>query len=150
MPPPSSNYCPISIPFRKPQPDETLRLINQTPFSLFCLFFSFEMLEIIAKNPAGSHEVSPAGPSRPTGTSWKDTEIMKPMNMQRAMAKPILGRPPNTSTTMAATPAPTRTNPAAHPLQPSPPTPDTPPPLDDQGLITRTAPATDVMEEGCL
>ena len=100
--------------------------------------------------PAGSHEVSPAGPSRPTGTSWKDTEIMKPMNMQRAMAKPILGRPPNTSTTMAATPAPTRTNPAAHPLQPSPPTPDTPPPLDDQGLITRTAPATDVMEEGCL
>ena len=50
MPPPSSNYCPISIPFRKPQPDETLRLINQTPFSLFCLFFSFEMLEIIAKN----------------------------------------------------------------------------------------------------
>ena len=49
MPPPSSNYCLISIPFRKPQPDETLRLINQTPFSLFSLFFSFEMLEIIVK-----------------------------------------------------------------------------------------------------
>jgi hypothetical protein len=47
---PSSNYSPILIPFRKPQSDETLRLINQTSFSLFCLFFSFEMLEIIAKN----------------------------------------------------------------------------------------------------
>ena len=73
--------------------------------------------------PAGSQEVSSAGPSRVAGMSWKDTEIMKPMNMQRAMAKPTLGRPPNAPT--AATPAPSRTDPAPprRPLKHLPPPP---------------------------
>lgn len=50
IPPPSSKYVPIAVPFRSPQAEETLRLINHTSYSLFSLFFSFNMLEIIAEN----------------------------------------------------------------------------------------------------
>ena len=46
----SSSYSSISVLFRAPQSNETLRLINQTSLSLFRLFFSFEMLEIVTKN----------------------------------------------------------------------------------------------------
>lgn len=50
LPPSSSKYTPISVPFRAPQPYETLSLINQTPYSLFSLFVSLDLLKIIAKN----------------------------------------------------------------------------------------------------
>ena len=50
IPPPSSSYSPISIPFRSPQPYETLGLIKQTPYSLFSLFFSSDLLRIVAEN----------------------------------------------------------------------------------------------------
>jgi hypothetical protein len=50
IPPPSSKYTPISVPLRSPQPGETLTLINQTPYSLFRLFISSDLCEIVAKN----------------------------------------------------------------------------------------------------
>ena len=50
IPPPSSRYSPVSVSFRPPQADEMLRLRTQTPFSLFSLYFSSELLEIMAQN----------------------------------------------------------------------------------------------------
>ena len=50
IPPSSSRYSPVSVSFRPPQADEMLRLRTQTPFSLFSLFFSSELLEIMAQN----------------------------------------------------------------------------------------------------
>jgi hypothetical protein len=50
IPSPSFTYSPIVVPFRSPQSDETLTMINQTPYSLFSLFFSSDLCEIVAKN----------------------------------------------------------------------------------------------------
>jgi hypothetical protein len=50
IPPPSSNYSSIIVPFRTPEAEETLSLIPQTPLSLFHLFFSFNIFETMAKN----------------------------------------------------------------------------------------------------
>ena len=50
MPQPSSKYAPMIVPFRSPQAEETLIMTKQTPFSLFSLFFSFNLCETIAKN----------------------------------------------------------------------------------------------------
>jgi hypothetical protein len=46
----SSKYTSISISLRSPQSGETLTLINQTSYSLFRLFISSDLCEIVAKN----------------------------------------------------------------------------------------------------
>jgi hypothetical protein len=47
---PSFTYFSIVVSFRSSQSNETLIMINQTPYSLFSLFFSFDLCEIVIKN----------------------------------------------------------------------------------------------------
>lgn len=50
LPPSSTAYSPISVKFRGPMPHESLRSKQQTPLSLFQLFISSTLLQIIAKH----------------------------------------------------------------------------------------------------
>jgi hypothetical protein len=47
---PSIRYSPIFVSPRASQLNETLTIISQTPYSLFSLFFCFDLFEIVAKN----------------------------------------------------------------------------------------------------
>ena len=50
LPPCSTAYTPIAVEYRAPMPHASLKLKPQTPLSLFLLFISSAMLEIIAKH----------------------------------------------------------------------------------------------------
>jgi hypothetical protein len=48
----SSKYCPIRVPFRKPNANdlEMLQIKKQTPLSIFQLFISSSLLQIMSNN----------------------------------------------------------------------------------------------------
>lgn len=50
LPPCSEKYVPMNISFRPPRPHHVLREKTHTPFSLFSLFFSSSLLQMIAEH----------------------------------------------------------------------------------------------------
>lgn len=72
LPPISPNYAPLSIPLRDSIPHQELRMKQQTPFSLFQLFFCSSLLQIMAKHTnikANLERSKATHHQRP----WKDT-----------------------------------------------------------------------------